>query len=193
MPIQSVIKLTPRHLKIVDYCIEGLTPKDIASKLLMSSRQVGIIINSASFQHQLSIRRSSFEKDIDEKLAETEVHAADILKSAAITAAKRVVLGMGSQNEGLAIRAAESILDRSGNAKLMRAEPMDKNPTIHISHDDLELLNETLRLENEILEKHKPVVSMITNSVVSTNGEEQKQICSDGQVDASSSPFSSKE
>jgi len=161
----------------------------------MSPRQVGIVIASASFQHQLSIRRSSFEKDIDEKLAETEVQAADILKSAAVTAAKRVVLGMGSQNEGLAIRAAESILDRSGNAKLMRAEPLDKNPAIHISHDDLELLNETLRLENEILEKHKPVVSTITNSIPlqSSDGEGQKQICSGGQVDASSSPFSSNE
>ena len=188
MPVQSITKLTPRHLKIVDYCIEGLTPKVIAEKLSMTPRQVGIIISSGSFQHQLSIRRSSFEENIDNKLAETEIQAADIIKKAAARAATRLSLGIGSSNETSAIRCAESILDRSGNSKIVRGDGDAAIPSIHISHEDLVLLNETLQLENDLLDKHT-VVCTINNQ----NGEEQEKTCSGGQVDASSSPFSHNE
>jgi len=156
MTVQSITHLTPRHNKILDYCIEGLTPKLIAEKLSISARQVGIIINSDSFQHQLAIRRQSFAEDHDNKLSETEVSDAhSILTEHAAAASKRLVAGLMSQSESIAIRSAESILDRTGTVKITRQEQDDK-PIINISHDDLVLLNETLRLEKEIEQARKP-------------------------------------
>lgn len=150
---QSVIRLTPRHLKILDYCVEGLCPKDIAIKLGMTARQVGIVVNSGSFQHQLAIRRKAFEEDIDQKLAVKEIQAADILKNASADAAKTLVGVMKLGSEGNRLRSAEAILDRSGNPRNIRAEDNNDKPIINISHDDLLLLKETLELENSLLEK----------------------------------------
>ena len=156
MPVQQITRLTPRHNKILDYCIEGLGPKDISEKLNISPRQVGIIINSGSFQHQLALRRSAYNEDHDNKLSETEVSDAhDILQQHAAAAAKRLVTGLMSSSESMALRSAESILDRTGTVKVTRQEQTDK-PIINISRDDLVLLNETLKLEKEIEEQRKP-------------------------------------
>ena len=163
MPVQQITSLTPRHNKIIDYCIEGLTPKQISEKLHMSARQVGIIINSGSFQHQLSIRRSNYNEDHDEKLAESEVQSAsDILQQHAAAAAKRLTTGLLSNSENIALRSAESILDRTGTVKITRQESDDK-PIINISREDLQLLKETLELEKSL--RPKEIISTQTDRI----------------------------
>lgn len=171
MNCNSIKKLTPRHLKICDYCIEGLTPKQIAEKLSMSARAIGIVVNSPAFQHQLALRRKSFEDSIDERLSDEEVTAATILKKAGAKAASSLVLGLEAQSEALRIRSAESILDRSGTVKPGRLEDSSNQPIIHITKEDLQLLNETLQLEQQIIESNKPkqVVSNSLNEKVNKN------------------------
>ena len=147
----SITKLTPRHNKMLDYCIEGLQIKQIAEKLNMTPRMVGIVVNSGSFQHELALRRKAFADDHDEKLAETEISdAANILQQHAAAAAKQLVDGLRSPSESLAIRSAESILDRTGLVKITRQESPDK-PIINISREDLILLRDTLKLEKSLV------------------------------------------
>jgi len=147
----QITKLNPRHNKIIDYCVEGMTVKQIAEKLNMSQRQVSIIINSGAFQHQLATRRSAYEEDHDEKLAESEVQTAhDILQQHAAEAAQKLVAGLKFGTDALQLRSAESILDRTGTTKITRQETDDK-PIINISREDLQLLKETLELERELI------------------------------------------
>ncbi len=120
----------------------------------MSARQVGLIINSGSFQHQLSVRRKAYEEDHDQKLAEDEVTASSILKEAGCKAATTLVLGLQSQSEAHRLRSAESILDRTGTVKVTRQESND-NPVVSINREDLQLLKETLELEQQLTKRIK--------------------------------------
>lgn len=157
--LTTVAKLNARHYKIIDYCIAGLTNDQIAKKLSMSDRQVSIITNSPQFQHQLAIRRKGFEEDLDEKLATTESEVSTILKENSRKAAQTLGLGLVSSSDAIKIRSAEAILDRTGNPRNIRALDDNKDRAIiHINRSDLELMKETLELEQSIINSSKKEV-----------------------------------
>lgn len=54
---KGVRHLNQRHYKILDLALSGHNGKQIAEQLNISSQMISVIINSPSFQHELSLRR----------------------------------------------------------------------------------------------------------------------------------------
>ena len=142
----DIAKLNSRHHKIMDFCIAGLTEGEIAKRLEMSDRQIRNILKSPSFQHMLAVRRDAFEKDFDEKIAEVDSEVAELLRKHSLEAAKTLGHGLKSMNESVAFRSAEAILDRTGHPRTSR-QLSDARTVVQIDKEDLELMKETLELE----------------------------------------------
>jgi len=147
----SLIKLNQRHFKILDYCIAGMTNRQIAQKLSMSDRQVHIVVQSPSFQHELAIRRKAFEEDFDEKIAQAESDVAETLRENSCIAAKALVHGLYSPDGNLKFKSAEAILDRTGHPRVSKQISTDAKVVVNISSEDIQLLKETLEMEREKL------------------------------------------
>lgn len=70
-------------------------------------------------------KQAEFRKSLDQKLAEIEDEidrAREVLVEGAILAALRMIQGLGSHDDAVAIRAAGGILDRVGISKIQRLE-----------------------------------------------------------------------
>jgi hypothetical protein len=161
---QTIQKLNNRHFKILDLYLAGWTNKQIAKEVGMTETGVSVVSRSKSFQHEAAIRRKAFEEDLDEKIAEHQSEASQILQDNAANAAKTLATTLidDGASKNLRVHAAEAILDRAGFSKQTRQE-IDNSTIINLKREDLELLNETLKLEKEIIEESKPkeVVSTI--------------------------------
>lgn len=147
----SIEKLTPRHYKILDFCVAGLTRKDIAAKLGMSAPQVGIVISSPSFQHQFALRRKEIEDTLTEHAATEIDEVKAVLQRNARTAADRLISGMDSGDEKIILKSAVEILDRTGYPKEQKVtSDGNTGPQIFINTGDMNLLKESLQLDSEI-------------------------------------------
>lgn len=165
MSLSSIQKLNQRHYKIIDLCIAGLTNVEISKQLKMHQRSVSVIIKAPSFQHELAIRRDGFQKDLDEKLASKEAEASQILKDNSAKAAECLVSGMVlGTTESNRRSAAESILDRTGHGRASVSNDDTGRTIINLKREDLELLNETLKLEKQIDEISKPKENVAESS-----------------------------
>lgn len=132
--------LNPRHFKIIELCLRGLTNKQIASELLMTPNAVSIITSSPNFQREFAIQKTILdEKKIDSIATEssTAVKNADTveakLKAATMAAVDKLTVTMTSEDEGLAMKAALEVLDRGGHPKSTKVENIE---TFHISLSD---------------------------------------------------------
>jgi len=134
---------------MIDYCIEGKTNKQISELLSMSDRAVSLIIKSPNFQHELAMRRSAYTQDHDEKLAEQETSASQLLRDNATKAVQTLISGLQAGSEHIKLRSAESILDRSGHGRQTK-DNTSSSVVINISNSDLILLKETLEVEDKI-------------------------------------------
>lgn len=147
---RDIRKLNPRHLKIQDLALEGLKIKDIAEQLHMHRPHVSMIINSASFQHELSIRRSSVAEQVENNVASLDDEVASALKRSAKQAVDKIVDKMAhAEDEKLQVKSAIEILDRSGYPKSTRVEGQQVNIAIGISDDSAQLIADTMELDKD--------------------------------------------
>jgi len=178
MATKELIKLNQRHFKILDYCIAGITNREIAKKLSMSDRQVHIIVQSPSFQHELAIRRKAFEENFDERIAEVEAEVAETLRKSSSTAAKALVHGLFSPDGNLKFKSAEAILDRTGHPRVSKQISTDAKVVVNITGEDIQLLKETLEMENS----NRPICTTeskeVENQVTTTNDKVKVDVCS---------------
>lgn len=115
----------------------------------MSRNQVGIIVKSPSFQHQFSIRRANVEEIQDERSVGAIDEVREVLQKSAKLAAERLVDGIGSNNENIAIKSATELLDRSGYPKEQKVSgDKDVGTTIIIEAKQMAVLTESLNLDN---------------------------------------------
>lgn len=160
----SIAKMTPRHYKILDYSIAGLTRSQIAKELGMSFAQVGIIINSPSFQHQFAIRRQKTETTQDEQCATNIDEVKEVLQQSAKSAADKLISGITSTDEKIALKSAVEILDRTGYPKEQKMTgDASANTQILINAVDLTTLKESLDMDSS-----KPIDSKITEEGATT-------------------------
>lgn len=164
----TVQKLTNRHYKILDLYLSGWTTNQISKEVGMTPTGVSVITRSKSFQHEAAIRRKAFTEDLDEKVAERESEARQILQDNAANAAKclaETLIDDGA-SRALRVRSAEAILDRTGLSKQTRQD-IDNSTIINLKREDLELLNETLKLEQQIATETKPrqIVSTVKEAI----------------------------
>jgi predicted transcriptional regulator len=59
----QIKRLLPRHEKIMDLLMEGLSQKEVAQRLMLSPRCVSYVVNSRVFQDALAERRWLMEQE----------------------------------------------------------------------------------------------------------------------------------
>lgn len=143
----SIQDLNSRHFKILDMCLHGKTNKQICDELSMSPSQVSIIINSPSFQHELAKRRSQIDDLTNSRIASKVDEVHDAIKRGARAAADRLLGGVLSENEAIAIKSSSEILDRAGYPKISRLE--SRSVTINLTADDVDLIRDTMILDSD--------------------------------------------
>ena len=148
---QSVIQLTPRHYKILDFAIAGLNASSIAERLSMSRGQVSLILASPSFQHQFAIRRQAEEDSQANSNASHIDEVKEELQSSALAAAKKLISGLDSVDEKISMKSATELLDRTGYPKEQHISADMSNQTqIIIGKDEFDVLNESLNIDEEL-------------------------------------------
>ena len=140
--------MTPRHFKILDLVLDGAKPSIIAKKLSMSYSQASIIIRSQLFQHQLAIRRSQYEEKQADRAAIAVDEVKEALQKSAISAANKLIFGIDSDNETIALKSATEILDRTGYPKEQKMTGSETNTQIIINATDFSVLKESLILDS---------------------------------------------
>ncbi len=141
----AIQQLSARHHKIVELCLRGWIPKDIAEHLDMSQQQVSIVINSSSFQYQLAERRSKLNDIVDQDIVEQTQKVDDAIAEHTMSAVSRLGLIVTAGKDGDAIRACDSILDRGGHARVQKTE--SKSVSVTIDASDAKLIAETLEMD----------------------------------------------
>ena len=149
--LAQIESLTPRHFKILDYAIEGRTPGDIAESLSMHLTQVSKIMHSPCFVHQLAIRRKLYEEKHDSMVVDEEDEVMKSLKQAAKDAASKIINKISSDDDKISLRAAESVLDRTGYSKIIKDERKGNTnigPVIILTDKDVTRIVDTIEIEN---------------------------------------------
>jgi len=143
--MQTIQKLSHRHYKIIELCLRGWIPKDIANHLNMSQQQVSVIINSPSFDYQLAERRAKLNDMVDDNIMEQTKAVDEAIAEHTMAAVDRLGLVVQSGKDGDAIRACDSILDRSGHARVQKTE--NKNVSVTIDAKDAALIAQTMEMD----------------------------------------------
>lgn len=144
-------KLMPRHLKVIDFILEGLTLGVIAQKVGLSVVQLKNIRNSPTFQYELSLRQSNFNSLHDQTLVTKQLESAeDIIQKNQVIAAQTLqdILASADSDNTTKIKVAESFLDRGGHPKVQKQDSISRNIIIALDAGKLELINETLNLDS---------------------------------------------
>lgn len=105
-------KLIPRHFKILDLYLEGMSQVDIAKEVGMHQANIGLVVRSPVFQNELALRRSLREKDEKELRQTGLVQAKGVLEGAAFRAAETQVGLLESEDDRIKLASSNSILDR---------------------------------------------------------------------------------
>jgi len=148
----SIEKLTPRHYRILDFAVAGLTSGEIAKNLSMTKAMVSIVMQSPSFQHQFALRRSKLEDKQDEHNANSVDEVKKVLQDSAIDAAKKMIDHVNSPNENISLKSASEILDRAGYPKESKVAQSNEVATqIIINSVDFANLKESLDLDKVVI------------------------------------------
>jgi len=143
----EIKKLLPRHYKIMDLLLLlGKKQKEIAEELSLTEQTVSSVVNSRVFKEHLPGRMAEFL----EKPGEDGVSAGELLHSRLADAAKRLCEMLDSDDDRVALRAAQDILDRGGHAKITRTNSVRQSIVLI---DD----KTAKRIEQTILEMSEPL------------------------------------
>ena len=137
-------RLLPRHHQIQDLVLTGHSREDIAEKVKMSYRQVCNLVNSPNFQHELAIRRSKVEQNVEENVVKSQDEVTEALRAQTISAVTRLTDLITSENEAVARQAANDILDRAGYPKITRTT-VDNTHVISIDKETATRIEDALK------------------------------------------------
>jgi len=142
----QIISLTPRHLKIVDLCVKGWPPKDIASHLGMSNYAISIIMKSPTFKHEFAIRRAIHEERDDGVDIREEDEVTKTLREGARAAAHKLVAHIDSVEDSISVKSCAEVLDRTGYTKKKDEVAAIIAPTIIINEKEGKALVESMEM-----------------------------------------------
>ena len=145
--MKSIESLNPRHYRILELCLRGWTNKQIAEHLNMNSVSISYIVRSPNFQHELAIRRSMCDEIVNQQVANHTDEITKEIEEAAREAVKRLRGGIASDNEAIAVRSSDSILDRAGYGKIQKIE--SRNLSVVLTAEDAARIVETIDMDKE--------------------------------------------
>lgn len=109
----EIVRLLPKHYKILELILSGVTISEIAGLLKIHRGTVSNIINSERFQDELARRREAQTRVIDDVVATEALTAHETLNKAATLAAETEVELLGGETPpNVRLHSAEAILDR---------------------------------------------------------------------------------
>jgi DNA-binding CsgD family transcriptional regulator len=146
----QITRLMPRHAKALELCLGGMSNKEIAEKLGMTTKMVGMIVNNPLSKHYVEKKTNEQKEIATEEALRREVNAQAVLSGNAIRAANRMVELVDSDNERVALNSAMAVYDRVFSA------PGKDGPAI------------TINIEGAIIEKMQAILieSMAVPSLV---------------------------
>ncbi len=144
---KGIQQLNARHYKIIECVLNGWTNKQIASHLDMAPNAISVIINSPSFQHEVSLRRATIDGMRNQRLVESDQDVTDAIKEGTRAAITKLVQSIESADENVAIRASVEVLDRGGFPRVSKIE--SKNLSVIMDADMLKVLQETIKLDKD--------------------------------------------
>ncbi len=145
--MNSIQQLNPRHHKMLEFNMRGWTNKQIADHLGMTQQNVSVVMRSPSFQHELSMRRAKLEEMSNQSIVSSDQEVTDSIRAGAKAAVERILSGIDSVDENVAIRSSESILDRAGFPKVSKVE--SKSLSVVMNAEDLVKLKEAMLLDKD--------------------------------------------
>ena len=146
---KKLATMNPRHHRMLDLFLKGWTVGAVAKELNMTNKGVSIVFNSPTFQHQLAIRRMKLEAKLDDKLSATHEDVNNKLKQRALDAANRIGMLVDSDDEGIALRSAQDILDRTDHPRQTRTDNKNLSAVVVLKPEDLRRLEQTIFLDND--------------------------------------------
>ena len=144
---QSIIQLNPRHHKMLEFVLRGWTNKQIADHLDMSPQNVSLVTRSPSFQHEVSLRRVKLDDMSNQSIVSADQDVTNAIREGAKAAVDRILSGIHSADENIAIRASTEILDRGGFPKVSKIE--SKSLSVVMTTDDLVRLKEAMEMDRD--------------------------------------------
>lgn len=152
---QTPEKLNPRHYRIVDLTLLGVSAVDIASEVGINVASVGVIQRAPTFQHELALRRHRVTETVDLQLTNSHEQVENCLKNAALAAANKLVGSLDSLDEDIQIKSATELLDRTGHQKVNKIE--SKSVVLVLTPDDLTRIEQSLLLDREETKNEEPL------------------------------------
>ena len=138
--------LTPRSLKIMDMVISGLKSGAIAEALGLTVQYISTVIHAPQFEHQLAIRRSTYQENFDQSLISSEQDSMKILRESAAKAAQKMVNLLDNENSAIQQKASCDIMDRVGPTKQTKNADISQTNII-LDEASAKLIRETFLMD----------------------------------------------
>lgn len=145
----TLVALLPRHFKMLDLFLEGLSVGQVAERVGVSARMVGFVRKSPLFQGEFARRRRAIEDKHDEAVVISALNAGDRLAEASNNAADVLVTGLLDEDIQVQLRSAESILDRTGYGKQTKTQNSSVSLIANLTPKAIENLQSTLKILKE--------------------------------------------
>jgi predicted transcriptional regulator len=134
--MNDIQRLLPRHHKILDLHLSGLTTSQIATELGVTPQTVSNVTRSPVYQGELSRRRDDRNSESDDANARYLLETKRRMELAAGEALDVHINGLKSESETMKHRSAEAILSRV----------YDKNPAQNSSTPSIAINTESVNL-----------------------------------------------
>lgn len=140
-------KLLPRHFRIMELLLDGLSFKDTAETVGMSPAAIQMIARSPLFQEELARRRRDTQQSLDQTRSQAQIDAQAVLNDNARRAAETHAELLDDDDPSIRQRSAESILDRvfgKGESK--------PSAVVQVNAETFQLLKIALDEEDKIID-----------------------------------------
>jgi hypothetical protein len=113
----------------------------------MTPNAISVIVNSPSFEHELAIRRNKMDEIVDNQIVDSTDEITRQIQEGARDAVRRLLGGIKSEDEAIAIKSSTEVLDRAGFPRVNKIE--SKNVNVNISSEDAARIAETISLDKD--------------------------------------------
>jgi len=137
-------RLLPRHFRMMELAMQGYSTKEIAQACDVHIATVSNVFNSPLFQEEVSKRRMDRKEKLEKEVERIEGDALEYLQKHAMTAARKTVELVGSDNERIALSSAKEILDRVASK--------ERHTSVFMDGDAMRTLMDALRETRQVKE-----------------------------------------
>jgi len=144
---KTIQSMNQRHFHILNLRYKDWGVQQIATHLNMSRRQVSLIVNSASFRHEIAIKRAQNDEREEVKGSKEEDEVLQTLKNSTKAAVDKLCSHLKSPDDKTSMKASLEILDRTGYTK-KEEQKQQATVAIIINHKDSDIIRETIDMLN---------------------------------------------